>query len=112
MQTIVVYGHRFHDGQWSDWEHICSSEEIDGVKDSARAKAFERGGQGQLLYCDYLEGSRYMFNVAYGTREHPEEGDIAVYGVCVNGMVLGEWGALKEHFEARQSAVRRPSSRY
>ena len=99
MQTIVVYGLRFKQGNWTDWEHTCSIEEINGVLDSAKAKAFDYGRQGRPAYVDFLEGSKYMFNVAYGPRDNPAEGDTMVYGVRVDNMVLGDWRALKSHFE-------------
>ena len=98
MQTIVVYGLRFRQGNWTDWEHSCSIEEMDGVLDSAKAKAFDHGRQGRLVYLDFLEGSKYIFNVAYGPRDNPVDGDTMVYGVRVDNMVLGDWRALKEHF--------------
>jgi len=101
MQIIVVYGLRFQRGKWRDWEHICSVEEVEGVLDSARAKAFDHGRLGQPTHSDYLEGSRYMFNVARGPRDNPADGDTQLYGVCVDGIVIGEWGHLKEHFASR-----------
>jgi len=94
MLTIVVYGLRFYHGRWMDWEHVCSGEEVDGVLDSAKAKAFDHGRFGQPTHSDFLEGSKYMFDRAYGLRENPADGDTLVYGVCVDGIVIGEGGAL------------------
>ncbi len=111
MQTIVVYGLLFKQGNWTNWEHTCSIEEMDGVLDSAKAKAFEHGHQGRLTYADFLEGSKYIFNVAYGPRENPVDGDTMVYGVRVDNMVLGDWRALKEHFANPGASVSFFSSR-
>jgi hypothetical protein len=98
MQIIVVYGLRFERGKWNSWEYTCSAEEIDGVVDSARAKAADHGRPEKPTYVDYLEGSRYIFDIAYGPREKPVEGDVWVYGVRVDQMVIGNFEELKHYF--------------
>jgi hypothetical protein len=58
---------------------MCSEEELDAVKDSARAKALERAVVGPPRSMDYLEGARYIFNVARGGLDSPAEGDTQIY---------------------------------
>ena len=98
MQTLEVFGLRFERGRWREWEHTCSFEEIEGVLDSAGAKAIDNGRPRQPTHADYLAASRYIFDVAYGPRENPAEGDTCVYGVRVDQMVFGDYRGLKEHF--------------
>ena len=81
---ITVFARRFEGGRWQRWEHLCDDEEADGVLDSANAEAFSRSFSNIPVDSDYLEGARYMFNRAYGTREQPVEGDIQVTGVNVS----------------------------
>jgi hypothetical protein len=98
MQTIVAFGLRFQRGKWRCWEHTCSAEEIEGVVDSAMARAADHGRPGQPTYVDHLEGARYIFDVAYGPREEPVEGDTWVYGVRIDRIVIGNYEELKHHF--------------
>lgn len=98
MQIIVVYGLRFERGKWRSWEHTCSKDEIDGVEDSAKAKAADHGRPEKPVYLDFLEGSRYIFDVAFGARENPAEGDVCVYAIRVDQMVIGDYEELKHYF--------------
>jgi hypothetical protein len=81
---ITIFARRFEGGRWQRWEHLCDAEEADGVLDSANAEAFSRSFSNVPIDTDYLEGARYMFNRAYGTRERPAEGDLQVTGVNIS----------------------------
>ena len=95
---IVIFATRFHGGVWKDWEHACDENEVSAVVDSARAKAFDRAFSQTLLYADYLQGARYVFDVACGPTETPVEGDTRVYGVSVDEMVIGFHEELERLF--------------
>jgi len=95
---IVVLAERFENGAWRDWEHNCDDQEVDAVIDSANAKAADRK-QSQPSYIDYLAGAAYIFNVAYGPQEDPKQGDMRVYGVIVNEMLIGKYDKVQHHFE-------------
>jgi len=47
---------------------------------------------------DYLEGARYIFDVAFGSLDNPREGDTRVYGVLVGDMVIAEYQKLQRYF--------------
>jgi len=98
MQIIVVYGLRFERGKWQNWEHTCSTNDLDGVVDSAKARAADHGRLANPVYMDFLEGARYVFEVAYGSREDPREGDLCVYAVRIDQMVIGDYEELKHYF--------------
>ena len=83
---ITVYGRRFEGGFWTKWEHPCDENEIEWVIDSANAKTFDNGRPGRLTIFDVLEGARYIFNVAFGSRKDPQQGDVEVLDVRVNEM--------------------------
>lgn len=83
---IVVFGRRFGNGNWEQWEHTCSEEEMLWVEDSTAAKAQDRSHFGPPLPIDYLKGARYIFDVAYGPAGSPRDGDTRVHGVSVNGV--------------------------
>lgn len=94
---IVVLAERFEDGAWRDWEHTCDEEEVDAVADSAMAKASDRS-KPTPLYSDYLFGARYIFNVAFGPLDQPKDGDTRVYAAVVDGMLIGEYSKIEQHF--------------
>lgn len=100
MQILVIYGIRFEQGEWRLWEHNCGYDEIVAVLDSAIART-NQDQSGQPTYMDYFEGSRYIFDVAYGSREQPVEGDTRVYGVRADRMLVGDFEGLKAHFARR-----------
>jgi len=101
---ITIFAFRFGGGIWLDWEHTCDENELEAVADSARAKAADHDRPGSLLYLDYLEGAKYIFNTAFGTAENPREGDTNVYAVVVDQMVIGRYEELKRHFALKLSA--------
>jgi len=102
---IVIFAERFKNGIWKAWEHTCSDEELAAVEDSARAKAQNRLSFGPPLPADYLEGARYIFNVAFGPQDNPRDGDTRVNGVCVDGVVVGVLQKLGRHFADPQQAA-------
>ena len=59
---------------------------------------------GNPLYSDYLEGAKYIFNVAFGSAESPREGDTDVYAILVGEMILGNYQELQRHFALKLSA--------
>ncbi len=95
---ITIFALRFEGGVWKDWEHNCDEEEIEAITDSASAKALDNGRLGRPTYVDFLEGARYLFDVAFGPRETPQEGDTEVFGVLVDRMVIGRFEQMQRHF--------------
>jgi hypothetical protein len=86
---IIVFARRFENGNWGMWEHTCSEEEVDAVKDSAQARAYARFSLASPVLIDYLAGARYIFDAAFGPLDRPRDGDTRVHGVCVDGIVVG-----------------------
>jgi len=101
---ITIFATQFLGGVWKDWEHTCNEEEVEAVVDSANAKAAERFPGWPPTFEDYLNGARYMFNVAYGAPESPREGDTKVYGVLVNDVVIARFEQLREHFAQKRAS--------
>ena len=95
---ITIFAMRFEGGVWKDWEHACTFAETEAVIDSANAKALEHGRTREPLFVDYLEGARYIFDVAYGSSHSLREGDTKVYGVQVGEMVIAQYEELQRHF--------------
>lgn len=101
---IIVLAERFEDGAWKDWQHICSEEEVEAVVDSANAKAADRL-QSRPAHIDYLTGSAYIFNVAFGPKEDPNSGDTRVYGAIVDDMPIGIYAKIEQHFRLKLSGA-------
>jgi hypothetical protein len=95
---ITIFARRFENGAWEDWEHICDNAEIDAVVDSANAKAQDRGRHGRPIFLDYLDGARFIFNVAHGLIDSPRERDTQVYRVAVDQTVIGSYDKFRLHF--------------
>jgi hypothetical protein len=98
---IVVFATQFQGGAWKDWEHPCNESETAAVVNSAGAAAFDRLFSKTKVYADYLQGARYIFDVARGLPEAPTEGDTRVYGISVDEMVLGRREDLEHRFAHR-----------
>ena len=96
----TVFAQRFRLGKWQNFEHDCTKDELDAVIDSAQAIAEDHNRMGVPAYVDYLRGIRYVFDVARGTRARPAEGDVRVFGACVDGLLVGEYEEIKRHFKA------------
>lgn len=94
---ITVFAERFEDGAWRHWQHTCSEEEVEAVVDSANAKAADRL-QSQPSHIDYLTGAAYIFDAAFGAREDPKDGDIRVYGVIVDDILIGSYCKIEQFF--------------
>jgi hypothetical protein len=103
---ITIFAVRFEGGVWKDWEHTCTSAETEAVIDSANAKAIEHGRIREPMFIDidYLEGARYIFDVAFGAKNSPRDGDTKVYGVLVGCMVIAEYQELQRHFSLKLTA--------
>ena len=101
---ITIFAIRFEGGVWKDWEHACTFSETESVIDSANAKAFEQGRIREPVFVDYLEAARYIFDVAFGTKNSPRDGDTKVYGVLVGDMVIAEYRELQRHIALKLSA--------
>ncbi len=80
---ISVFAIQYISGEWKEYEHTCSPEEVESVIDSAKAKAFEQFRYSNPQYADYLEGAQYVFDVVRGLPDAPAEGDIQVVGVLM-----------------------------
>ena len=93
---LTVFAFRYTKGVWKYYEHYCDEGEMDAVIDSAKAKAFEHLRPNAPYYVDFLAGARYIFNVAYGPSEDPAEGDLRVFAVKVDGVVVGPTADLEE----------------
>lgn len=102
---IVVFAQCFRRGSWEPWEHQCGIEEVEGVADSARAYAADRGRIGLPVLVDYLDGARYIFDVAYGPPDSPKDGDIQIYGISVDGMLIGTYRELRYHLKVVKQAA-------
>ena len=94
---IIVFARRFENGNWGLWEHTCSEEEVDAVKDSAQAKAYARFSLAPPILIDYLAGARYIFDVAFGPLNEPRDGDTRVHGACIDGILIGISDELSRH---------------
>lgn len=103
--NIVVFAERYEKGAWRDWEHVCNREEVDAVIDSAKAKASDRLHLSDPFPIDFLLGARYIFNVAYGSSDRPDEGDTTIYAVAVEGTLIGHFQKVKQHFQLKMSAA-------
>lgn len=101
---IIAFAKEFRNGTWSAWEHVCNEEEVAGVLDSAQAKAGDRLFFGIPAPADFFAGARYIFNVMRGTEDNPQDGDRKIYGVCVDGILMGHYGELRGHFAPAQAA--------
>ncbi len=98
---IIVFAERFERGAWTEWEHVCSEEEIAAVEDSARTMAIDRRSTNGVFYIDYLMCAEGLFNAFLGGPRTPAEGDTKVFGVAVGEMVFARYEKLKQHFELR-----------
>ena len=94
---IVVFAEQFRNGCWDVWEHTCSAKEADAVLESARAKAIGRTLKGQPSHKDLLESARQMFDVAHGPADNPTDGDIRVYCVCLDKLVIGVYEKISQY---------------
>ena len=95
---IIVLAQRFEAGTWREWEHICVEDEVEAVVDSARAYAEEQARVSEPLDRDFLRGVSYVFAVAYGERNQPKQGDTRVYAVVVDGVLIGDYRQIEQHF--------------
>jgi hypothetical protein len=91
---ITLFAIRFTEGNWKEYEHVCSEKEVESVVDSANAKARERVRHWMPQDADYLAGASAVFNAARGPEESSVEGDMLVYSVEVDDQVVGRLPAV------------------
>jgi hypothetical protein len=102
---IVIFAERFENGACTDSEHTRDDAEVVGVQDSAQAIAGNWSRSAGLpILLDYLKGAEYIFDVARGGRSHPAEGDVKVFGVALDQIVITKFERLKHHFEMKRIA--------
>lgn len=94
---IVVFAEQFTNGVWDVWEHTCSPGEAEAVVDSALLEAKGRALNGRPAHKDFLESARKMFDVVRGTPGSPREGDIQVYCICVDQLVIGVCEKIRKY---------------
>ncbi len=106
---IVIFAEQFKNGTWDVWKHVCSPEEGLAVVDTALLRAKVRSSSGRLIHNDILEGARGMFNVAHGPATNPQDGDMRVYCVCVDKIVIGVFEKIRQYspkFAGTQETVK------
>jgi hypothetical protein len=97
--SIVVFAEQFRIGSWDVWEHTCSPKEVEALVDSAVARAMSRTSVEKPAHDDFLQGARHIFNVALGPANDPRDGDIRVYCVCVDQVVIGVYDKVRQYSE-------------
>ncbi|MGO8935022.1 MAG: hypothetical protein ACLPLZ_07080 [Terracidiphilus sp.] len=96
---IIVFAEQFSDGVWDVWEHTCSAKEAKALLDSALESAGSYMLYARPSHKDFLGSARKMFDVALGTPASPKDGDIQVYCVCVDQMVIGVGEKIRRYSE-------------
>jgi hypothetical protein len=94
---IVVFAEQFKNGNWDVWKHVCSPEEGEAVVDAALARAKVRSSRERPIHNDFLAGARSTFNVVHGPATNPQDGDLRVYCVCVDKIVIGVLEKIRQH---------------
>lgn len=94
---IVVFAEQFKSGSWDVWEHTCSPKETQAIVDCALVRAKVRSSNGQPIHDDFLEGARCTFNVTRGSANSPKDGDIRVYCICVDRIVIGVYEKICQY---------------
>lgn len=93
---IVIFAEQFKNGSWDVWEHLCNPQEAAAVVDTARVRATVRS-QGRPIHADFLESARSIFNVEGGLASAPNDGDVRVYCVCVDRVVVGNYEKIHQY---------------
>ncbi len=94
---IIVLAEEFRNGVWDVSEHTCSSKEAQAVVDSALSRAKGHTPNRRPTHKDFLESARHIFNVARGTPNSPRDGDIQVYCICVDQLVIGVCEKIRQY---------------
>jgi len=89
--NIVIFAEQFRKGEWDVFEHRCSSLEAQAVLEIAQARAFGQTSTGQPTHHDLLQSARQLFDITNGTPGNPSHGDLRVYCVCIDTLVVGEY---------------------
>jgi hypothetical protein len=95
---LVLFGEKFESGKWQQWKHQCDEVEVDAITDSAYVKAMEKANFGPPSPMDYLMGARSIFNISYSAEYGPIDGDIQVYALIVNQILVGFYDRFERHF--------------
>jgi len=72
---IMLLAIQFKDGEWKEYRHHCSDAEIEALIDATGAKVVEHLHFRTPRHTDYLAAASYIFDIARGTEERPQEGD-------------------------------------
>ena len=95
--NITVFAERFEDGSWRKWEHSCSGRELDDMLVSARRIAFDRTPFEVPVHTDYLNAAGRLFNVQSGSSRGPLEGDVEVFAVMIDHVLIGIYDKIRSH---------------
>jgi hypothetical protein len=94
---IVVFAEQFRDGHWDVWEYECNPTEANAIVDSALSRAKGRAVGAKPIHDDFLASARRQFDVAQGTQTNPRNGDLRVYCVCVDKLVIGVYEKIRQY---------------
>jgi hypothetical protein len=94
---IVIFAERFNNGAWDVLKHICSPDEGLAVVEAARLRAKLRSPSGRLIHDDILEAAGGIFNVAHDPTANSQDGDLRVYCVCLDKLVIGAFEKIRHH---------------
>ena len=101
---MVVFAEQFNNGNWGAWKHVCSPEEGAAILDCALARARVRSSRGRPNHDDFLQAARGMLNSAQDPALNPEDGDIRVYCVCVDKIVIGEFEKIRQYSQGAEGS--------
>jgi hypothetical protein len=105
---IIIFAEKFANGAWDVWEYTCSPKEAKTILNSALMSARFHASDGPPNHTELLETTRRIFNVTHGTAASPMNGDLKVYCICVEEMVIGVCEKIRQYsqriIEAHQFA--------
>jgi hypothetical protein len=109
---IIVFAEQYQSNQWGVWEHKCDSQESQALFAGAVTMAKERPGEEGPELADYMESARRLFNVGVGPVDNPQDGDLRVYCVVVDNVVIGVFEKIRQYSrkvaETHRTAVAAP----
>lgn len=101
---MIVLAERFENGAWRYWEHECDRDDIRAFEEFAFTNALNRIGFAAPTSVDYLREAEFAFNTLSDPRETPIEGDIRVFGVKVNRIVIARHDELRRYHQVSRMA--------